>query len=94
MFGHFRFQHGTVGNIRRVGDEEVDAAIELGQQTGLGDVGPQQFDAGTREVARRVLQRVLGVVDGDNPGVGPVLGKSESQCAGTSTQINDHRILR
>ena len=72
MFGDFGFQLRTVGNIGRIGDDEVDAAVEFGQQARLGDVGADQFDGGACDVAPGVVERVLGVVDGDDAGVGPV----------------------
>ena len=32
MFGHFGFQSRAVGNVGRVGNDEVHLAVELGQQ--------------------------------------------------------------
>ena len=39
MFGHFGFQCRTVGDVRRIGHDEVDGAVELGKQARLGHVG-------------------------------------------------------
>ena len=35
MFGHFGFQRRAVGDVGRVGDDEVDGAVEFGQQSRL-----------------------------------------------------------
>ena len=53
MFGHFGFQLRTVGNVGRVGDDQVDRAVVVGQQAGCGDVGFDQFDGASPAQLRR-----------------------------------------
>ena len=44
VFGHFGFQRHAVGDVWRVGDNEVDSVFELSQQSGRSDVCADQFD--------------------------------------------------
>ena len=46
------------GNVGRVGDDEVDPAVEIGQQPVRGDVGGDEFDLRARGVAPGVGQGV------------------------------------
>ncbi len=48
MLCHFGFQCHPVGDVGRVGDQEVDLAVQFGQQRGVGDVGVQEFDRGAQ----------------------------------------------
>src|ERR1700759_2788435 len=43
MLSHLGFQHGIVGNVWRVGDDEVDQSVEFGKQAAGGDVGAHEF---------------------------------------------------
>ena len=94
MFGHFGFQDRAVGNVRRVGDDEVNAAVEVGQQTRFRHIGAGQFDIGACEISVRVFQRMFGIVNGDDARVGPVLRQRERQRTGTGAQIDDQRMFR
>ena len=71
VFGHFGFQLGTVGNIGRVGHQQVDPAVEIRQQAGFGDVGRDEFDGrcrrrcGARSPApRRSRRRAMTAASG------------------------------
>ena len=44
MLCDFGFQRRAVGNVGRIGDQEVDLSIQLRQLGVVGDVGPHQFD--------------------------------------------------
>ena len=94
MFGHFGFQCRAVGNVGRVGDDEVHLAVEFGKQPGPGDVGLDELDGRSCDVASGVGERVLGVVDGDDAGVGPVLRERHCEGAGARAQVDDQRALR
>ena len=76
MLRHFGIQHGTVGNIGRVCDDEVYPRRRVPRsRPGVRDVGSNQFDLGALGVATCVVEGRLGVVDADDsggrPGAGP-----------------------
>ena len=41
MFSHFGFELSGVWNVGRVGHQQVDLPVKLGQQARVGDVGAQ-----------------------------------------------------
>src|SRR4029077_17228704 len=106
MFGHFGFQCCTVGKVRRVGNDEVDLAVELGKQPRLSHVGVDEFDGrsggvasggggeGAGGVASGGGGRGGGVVDRDDAGGGPVLRERHRERAGARAQVDDDRPLR
>ena len=91
MLCHFGFQCHPVGDVGRVGDQEVDLSVQGGQQRGVGDVGVQEFDGGASDVSAGVSQRVIGIVDGDDAGIQPELRQGQSQCGRARAQVDDQR---
>ena len=94
MFGHFGFQRRTVGDVGRVGDDEIDAAVQLPKQSGLCHVGAQQLDGCAGHVAPRIGQRVARVVDRDDARVGPAPGQGKRERGGPRAQVDDQRPRR
>ncbi len=94
ILSHFGFQLCAGRDVGRIGHQEVDGAVEFAQQAGIGDVGTQQLHGGVADIAPRIRQRVVGVVDGDDPGPGPVAPQRQGQRGGAGTQIHDQRVLR
>ena len=91
MFGHFGFQCGAVGNVGRVGDDEVHLAVERCEQPRRGDVGLNEFDRRACGVSSGVGKSIIGVVDGDDAGIGPVRDQRERQGTGTGAEVDDDR---
>lgn len=98
MLADFRVQHGAVGNIGRIGHDQVDPSVQFWKQAGFGDVGPHDLDRRALSVTARVLEGGVGVVESDDscllPQFGPLVGQSHRQSAGPGAQVDDDRPWR
>ena len=94
MPGNFGFQHHPDRDIRRVGDHQIDPAVEFGQQARVGHVPPHDPDPGRCCVTPRIVQRGVVVVDRHHPGAGSAGSQRDRQRTRTRAQVQDHRIRR
>ena len=90
MLGHFGFQRRTVGDVGRVGDEEVDAAVEFGQQSRLRSrrPGPARPACLPHCGARR--PGPLRSRRRRRPRRRPVLGQRQRERTRSGAQVDDH----
>ena len=88
---------GTVGHVGRVGDDEVDRAVELAEQLRIGHVAGQHLDRGVprgRPGGRVVpgpLDRARVALHGDDAGAGMLVRDRQRQRAGAGTEVDDER---
>ena len=89
MLGDFGFQHGPVGNVRRIRDQQVYGAVEFGQQGRVGDVSGHHLNLGVGRIAPGVGQGGGVVVHRQDPGARQRGGKCDGQGAGSGTQVKN-----
>ena len=70
MLRDFRFQHGTVGNVGRIGHYEIHCAHEFRQQAGIRHVTGDQVNRSVGGIAPGVAEGGGVVVHRDHPGAG------------------------
>ena len=75
-------------NIGRIGDHQVDRAVEFGQ--GADHVLHVQLNRRVREVSRCVGGSLFGQLDGMNPGPGEFGGNGFGNGATSGAELDDH----
>ena len=79
---------GAVGHVGRVGDHEVDRAVELAEQPRIGHVAGQHLDRGVPRgrpgggVVPGPLDRARVALDGDDAGAGELVRDRQREGAG------------
>ncbi len=77
-------------DVRRVGDDEVDGAVELGQR--VGDVAEPQVDRGAGQVGGGEGVRLGRQLDRVHPRGGHLGGQRGGDRAGAGAQVDSHRV--
>ncbi|SKW44341.1 Uncharacterised protein [Mycobacteroides abscessus subsp. abscessus] len=82
---HFRLQLSIFGNIGWIRDDQIDRAVQLGEQVGRGHIGLDHLDAGTRGVSPGVEQGIHVDLDRGDTGRRFVPRQSNGQRRRTGT---------
>ncbi|SHT57761.1 Uncharacterised protein [Mycobacteroides abscessus subsp. abscessus] len=82
---HFGLQLSILGNIRRIRDDQIDRAVQLGEQVRRSHIGLDHLDAGTLGVSPGVDQGIHVDLDRGDTGRRLVLRQSNGQRRRTGT---------
>ena len=96
--GHLRRDHHVVRHVRRVAEQHVHPAHQVGQQVRRGHVGLDHLDRPVprrgplRRVAPQPGQRRRGPLHRDHPRPRQLLGHRQRDRARAAAQVDHHRV--
>ena len=88
----------AVGHVRRVGDDDVDAAVEVTEQSGIPHVAGEHLDRGVPRgragggVVPGPLDGVGVVLDGGHPRSRVLVRDRQGEGARPRAEVDDHRL--